>query len=327
MRCIALAQAWQKNAGRAVFAIAAGAELEDRIKSEDVEIVSIHVEPGSPHDATQLVALCAERRPPWLVLDGYHFPASYRQQLQTIDSRLLVLDDGDTTGSSDCDLVLNADPQATQAMYPVVSGGSHYALLRKEFLEFPLHGKEIPATAAKILLTLGGADPHNVTLKALQALHQIDDLALDLTVVLGASYQFQEQLQSAIARSPHAIRLLQNVTNIPQLMAESDLAITAGGVTCYELAFMRVPMFLITMADNHERAVETFGMAKAAFDAGWFSAIATDVLAAHLRHVITAPDLRREFVNNAARMVDGRGAERVVETMLRMTQSKRKVKS
>jgi spore coat polysaccharide biosynthesis predicted glycosyltransferase SpsG len=105
---------------------------------------------------------------------------------------------------------------------------------------------------------------------------------------------------------------------MPQVISHAELAISAGGGTCYELAFMKVPMFLITMARNHERTVEAYGWAKAAVAAGWFHALERKSLAASLRGLIGDSTLRRELVKNARRMVDGRGAQRVVEAMYSM---------
>jgi spore coat polysaccharide biosynthesis predicted glycosyltransferase SpsG len=111
--------------------------------------------------------------------------------------------------------------------------------------------------------------------------------------------------------------LLSNVDDMPEIISQAELAISAGGVTCCELAFMRVPMFLITFAKNHEESVEAWGRAKAAWAGGWFHALERKSLAEALRRLIGDPKLRRELVENAERIVDGKGAQRVVEAMRR----------
>jgi spore coat polysaccharide biosynthesis predicted glycosyltransferase SpsG len=159
-----------------------------------------------------------------------------------------------------------------------------------------------------------------VTLLVLQALQDVTDVRLDITVVAGASNPHCESLRKAVAKSSHLARLLTDVDNMPEVMADADLAISAGGGTCYELAFMRVPMFLITITANHERTVEVWGEAGAAVAAGWFDAFVGKSMSVELRQLIGDGNLRREPVENASRMVDGRGAQRVVETMYTMYQ-------
>jgi UDP-2,4-diacetamido-2,4,6-trideoxy-beta-L-altropyranose hydrolase len=331
MRCLALAQAWQKTGGSAIFALAAGTELESRIRSEGAEVTRIHAQPGSREDADQTASLCTRMQAEWLVLDGYHFSVDYRRSMRSASPYLLLMDDGAECQPSECDVVLNPDPDAAAGMYSQRDTstelllGPRYALLRREFLEFHNERSDIAETAKRVLVTLGGGDHHNVTLQVVEAMQDLNDLELDITVVIGPSYEHRESLQAAIAESARGATLLWNVANMPELMARSDLAITAGGGTCSELAFMKVPMFLITMAKNHERAVDAYARAGAAFNAGWFSSLERSALAACLRRVICDPELRRKLMENAARMVDGKGPARVVETMHAICHRRKKV--
>jgi spore coat polysaccharide biosynthesis predicted glycosyltransferase SpsG len=102
---------------------------------------------------------------------------------------------------------------------------------------------------------------------------------------------------------------------MPELMARSDLAISAGGGTCDELAFLRVPMFLIAIAKNQEQAVEAYGRNKVAVVAGRLTVLNRGGLAASLRKVIVDKNLRSEISAKAGKLVDGQGACRVVEAM------------
>ncbi len=330
MRCIALAQAWQQTGGRAIFAVASGEELEGRILAECAGFERIAATPGSREDALQTAALRDRTRAEWLVVDGYHFSAEYRTSMRSAASHLLLMDDGEEHFPCECDVILNPDPDATEELYPEpgreaqVLRGPRYALLRSEFLEYHRERRDVPPVAARVLVTFGGGDAHNVTLQVVEALHRLSDLDLEVTVVAGASNPHRASLQAAMARAPQA-KLSWNVESMPGLMAQSDLAITAGGGTCYELAFMRVPMFLVSIAKNHERAVQAYAAAGAAIDGGWFSKLGRDVLSSKLRQAICDRELRQRLVENAGRLVDGKGAQRVVETMLAICQRERKV--
>jgi UDP-2,4-diacetamido-2,4,6-trideoxy-beta-L-altropyranose hydrolase len=332
MRCVALAQAWRESGGNVIFALANGPkELEARICSEGLNVVRLSAKLGSLEDAAETTALCVRCGAHWIVVDGYHFPSDYFGNLRTNVSRLLLMDDDERSASRKCDIILNADPHASEAMYAQRSEqtrlllGPRYALLRQEFLDFPKGHPSIPEQARKLLITFGGGDSHNVTLQVLGALQRLTDLELDIDVVVGATNPHRASLEEALAKSSQVARLLLNVDSMPKLMAGAELAISAGGGTCYELAFMKVPMFLITMAKNHEQAVKTFGQKIAAFSAGWFSTLKSDSLASSIRSVIFDQKFRKELVENANRMVDGRGAKRVVETMFEMSRRDRGV--
>jgi UDP-2,4-diacetamido-2,4,6-trideoxy-beta-L-altropyranose hydrolase len=327
MRCVALAQAWRDAGGRVAFALAAGAkELGPRLRAGGADVLQVSAEPGAAEDAAQTAELCRKYKAQWLVLDGYHFSQEYRESVNPGTTRLLWVDDHGQCSRYKCDIVLNTSPYASDAMYPQREKrtcfllGPKYALLRREFLDFPRRSPEVATTATRILITFGGSDSDNVTLLVLQALQEVSDVRLDITVVAGASNPHREALRDAAARSSHVARLLTDVDEMPDVMADADLAISAGGGTCYELAFMRVPMFLITIADNHERTVKAWGGARAAVAAGWFDEFVGKSMSVELRSLIGDSKLRRELVENASRMVDGRGAQRVVETMYTMYQ-------
>ena len=319
MRCMALAQAWQKAGGRAIFALAAGSELEERIRSEGADFETIHATPGTREDAAQTAQLCAGLHADWLAIDGYHFPVEYRRSARTLPACLLLFDDDAQDERCDCDLALNPDPDAVLRSpadcETVQLRGPQYALLRREFLEHRRERPSIRETARRILITLGGGDSHNVTQQVFDALERLHDLDLDVTVIVGASYPYVGQLAAALRPSRLKATLLQNVDNMPELMSRADLAISAGGGTCYELAFMQVPMFLLTMARNHEAAVAAFASAGAAFNVGWFSSLNPEGLADLLRRVVCDRELRAGFVEKAARLVDGNGVNRVIDTM------------
>jgi UDP-2,4-diacetamido-2,4,6-trideoxy-beta-L-altropyranose hydrolase len=326
MRCLALAQSWQMTGGSTVFAIADGApELEQRLLSENFAVVRINSQPGSPEDATETMQLHKRVEAQWLILDGFHFSQEYCCMARNGARFLLLIDDDGMRSSYRCDIVLNTNPQASDSMYPVRKQqtrfllGLKYALLRREFLERQGCCREVSATARRILITFGGADPNNVTLSVLEALQRVDDLPLEITVLVGASNPRRRMLKAAVEKSVHPARFVWNSENMPDLMSHCDLAITAGGATCYELAFMKTPMFLITMAANHERTVEAYGRLEAAIAAGWFHSVAIEPLAASLREVIVEARLRESLRQNASRLVDGLGARRVVDSMLELS--------
>src|SRR5580704_14409792 len=242
MRCLALAQAWQRTGGRTIFALAAGAELGARIRSEGAEVARIPAEPGSREDAAETAGLRARFQADWLVLDGYQFSVNYRNGLRSATSHLLLVDDGVEPQPGECDVILNPDLDAPIKAYSQRDGptefllGPKYALLRREFLESRKERSDVAEMAKRVLITFGGGDSHNVTLQVVQALEDIVDMRLDVTVVAGPNYEHGAALQAAVDRSPHTTKLLRNAENMPELMAQADLAITAGGGTCYELA-------------------------------------------------------------------------------------------
>ena len=76
MRCLALAQAWQDDGGRVVFAVVPPASsVRQRLLKESVKILEMAEPAGTREDAARTAALAREHEAAWVVVDGYQFGA------------------------------------------------------------------------------------------------------------------------------------------------------------------------------------------------------------------------------------------------------------
>src|SRR5262249_14791779 len=98
----------------------------------------------------------------------------------------------------------------------------------------------------------------------------------------------------------------------PQLMAWADVAIAAGGGTCWELAFMGVPTLVLVLADNQRevaRGLSEYGLGVNLGDA---ACLKSALLAENLRTLLYDHAQRARMSTVGRVMIDGGGAERVV---------------
>jgi RimJ/RimL family protein N-acetyltransferase len=193
--------------------------------------------------------------------------------------------------------------------------GTRYALLRPEFGTYkdirwgdlagrPGRGETAP-TRPHILVTLGGSDPDNLTLTALQALATLPDV--QVKAVIGALNRHR----AALAAAAPGVELLSAVHDMPALMAWADVAVAAGGSTAWELAFMGLPAALIVLADNQRRVAAALGEAGIAVNLG--ECPTPEHIADAVSGLLLNADLRRQMRDLGRAMVDGRGAARVVD--------------
>ena len=322
MRCLALAQAWREAGGDAVFAMAADApSLEKRLAEEGFEVERLAAEPGSSGDAAAAARLAQEKGASWVVVDGYHFGYDYQLALKDAGLKVLFVDDNGHAGRYCVDIVLNQNIHADESMYAEREPhtrlllGTRYVLLRREFLKWKGWRREIPDVARKVLVTLGGCDPNNVTLKVVRALSHVDTEGLEVVAVVGASNPHYDELRSAAQGSTAAVRLERDATNMPELMAWADSAISAAGVTTYELAFMGLPAAMVTLAENQRHVAEEMQAEGAALNLGWHEGIPRADLRDRPAELLESADTRRSMSARGRRLVDGEGARRVVHAM------------
>ena len=325
MRCLALAQAWQDTQGQAIFVMTTSVPaLEERLQSEGMQVVHLTTEPGSLDDAQQTATLAHQFGATWVVVDGYHFGGEYQQILKQSKLHLLFIDDYGHAEHYYADFVLNqnisADEQWYQNREPYTQLllGSCYALLRREFWQWQGWQRTVPPVAKKVLVTLGGADPDNITLKVIQSLQIVEGEELEAVVVVGGSNPHYENLKMAVQDSRYPIQVQQNVTNMPELMAWADMAISAGGSTCWELAFMGLPSILLILADNQRAIAQKLATLNLAVNLGWHQDVTIEEIGLALRESIGDRPKRETMSKRERELVDGNGARRVVSEMVNM---------
>lgn len=100
-------------------------------------------------------------------------------------------------------------------------------------------------------MTFGGSDRDNVTLNTIEAVRSVDLDRLEVKVVVGGVNPHYDLLHETV-KALSNFTLIKNAENMPELMAWADIAISAGGSTCWELFFMGVPSIVIPIAENQE---------------------------------------------------------------------------
>lgn len=327
MRCLALAQAWLDAGQEACFVMTMESSgLEARLRAEGMQFVRISERGGSLADAQETTALARRETAAWVVVDGYHFGADYWAQLKAGGLRLLVIDDRGHVPCSHVDLVLNQNLYADEALYPDRASetrllcGTRYVLLRREFLQWRGWQREIPEVARKILVTFGGGNVEPVALSVLHALQQLERHDLDVKVVVGPMNTSATVLQQVAGRCSFTVQVVSVGVEMPEVMAWADIAISAGGTTCWETAFMGLPNYLIPLVEHQEEVAKVLQREDAAIDGGPAGAVEDVRVVQGLDQLMANRDRRRRLSKQGRRLVDGGGSQRVVEVLRRLVE-------
>lgn len=327
MRCLALAQAWQDHGGSVLFV--AACELPNaktRLIEEGLDIVNIQTNPGSAEDAYLTTELARKYNASWVVVDGYHFGGDYQKAIKEAGLNLLFVDDYGHADYYTADVILNQNIHADEKLYrnraehTKLLLGTRYVLLRREFLRWQDYKREIPETARKLLITMGGSDPQNATLKVLQALRHIDIDGLEAIVAVGGGNPHYEALKDFASGANLPVRIERDVKDISQLMAWADVAITAGGTTCWELASMGVPFAVIILAENQIAVAEHLGKLNYAVNLGWYYNLSLLNLDKVITKLLLDKKGRSRMFCLCQQLIDGKGTKRLINFLLREEQ-------
>ncbi len=136
---------------------------------------------------------------------------------------------------------------------PGFMGGSEYLVIGDSFLarreESLALGFSLPL---RVLVSMGGADPNNITEKVAAALSGMDNVEVD--VVIGYASKPAESIFELEKKSGGKIRFHKSLTDLGPLMIGAHVAFTALGTTINELVFMGVPPVVISnyFDDSHD---------------------------------------------------------------------------
>lgn len=324
MRCLALAQAWQETGAAVHLAMRDCPDgLRMRLEQEGVIPHGLSTEPGSATDATTTAELAVRLGAVWVVVDGYAFGVAHQQASREAGCRVLFVDDYGHADAYTADLLLNQNVYATSTLYDARSGdtqlllGLQYALLRREFWPWRAWVRETVPQATRVLVTLGGGDPSNVTGRVIDAIGRLEGAAVEAVVLVGAGNPHAQVLRRSCQAAPH-IQMHQNVSDMPRLMAWADVAVAAAGSTSWELAFMQLPSITCAIAENQVPIAHALEQEGVTHYLGWHEDVSAECVADMLDKLLRAEPHRAAMSRRGRELVDGRGAQRVVDAMQRL---------
>lgn len=324
MRCLALAEAWRDAGGTPRFvSVDVPPAIRQRVLGSGFELESPSVKRGTLADASATIRSAHHHTATWIAADGYLYDVDWQRRVRSAGLKLLVVDDYGHLPAYDADLLLNQNVGVTQATYRTIPLATQclfenqYALLRREFLELDRHVRRDVASANRVLVTLGGGDPDNVTARVLAALAELDRMDLDVVALVGGANRQAKQLQALADTVAYRLRVEINSREPGRHMQWADLAISAGGSTTWELAYLGVPTCHIVIAENQieiARHTQRRGFTESL---GWFEDLETSRLSHTVSQLLDDPQRRASMSCAGQNMIDGRGAARVVDAMLR----------
>ncbi len=269
----------------------------------------------------------------WIVVDHYALDAVWERELRHCCRKILVIDDL-ADRLHDCELLVDQSLGRRRQDYKKLVNcdtalmvGASYALLRPEFFYFRASSlaRRKNTTVKHISINMGGADSANATGQILEALKNQSFLSsLTVTVIMGGLSPWVDVVKAAAESLLGQVEVVVSISNMAEVMSNSDLMIGAAGSTSWERCCLGVPALMVVLAENQEHIAAALQAANAAVSVGRPSDInfSANVLNA-LKHWLERPELLRECSEHASHITDGLGVDRVVTKMVECYENNR----
>ncbi|MBD1912362.1 MULTISPECIES: hypothetical protein [unclassified Leptolyngbya] len=236
--------------------------------------------------------------------------------------RLLVHLNDSASGRFSADMIVDEDSSKSTADLPASFEkaaliGSPYRVIRESVRDLRPEQPWQDDRLRCILVTLGGADPANLTLNFLQRLRPLlDEADLEVTAIAGPAFHpnHRYHLQNLAQKEPR-IRLLNAPSSLAELIVEHDLTITLGGITSYEVMCLGRPCGAIAW-ENMAPYVEPLAALDLLENLG-----AVEQAADTLRSRLMDPARLSALASKGWQTIDGQGGDRIVQQILQRVQS------
>ncbi len=204
-------------------------------------------------------------RADWLVVDHYAVEHRWHRESRSQASRIMVIDDL-ADRRYDCDILLDQTlgrrDEQYRSLVPASARlllGAEHALLRPEFFKLrrtALEARRQHAGIRRILVTMGGMDPANISSAVLRGLAAVDwPHKPEVDVVLGGGAPHRQEVEALADGCGLPVRVLSDVRNMSELMVQADLGIGAGGSTSWERCCLGLPSLLVELVENQRDTV------------------------------------------------------------------------
>lgn len=324
MRCLSIAGEFCKHGEEVTFIIA-----DDRSRNiiEEYNYSTICLNSDWNNldlEVETLIQIIKLHKIEVLLIDSYFVTERYLRALKQY-TRLVYLDDLNTF-IYPVDVLINYNIYATDFNYKknyqnagvetAFILGCSYAPLRDEFSCVRRTTNE---KVSRILITSGGTDNYGIMNEILYTLVRKPWFqSVEYEIIMGRFHS--DALLNSWNSYPN-VHLLMNITNMSKYMSACDIAVTAGGITVYELCACGIPSILYTQADNQ------LEIAKSMSEKGltpWVGDIRTDKtkcveqIIQHMENYRTNRKLREQTSKAMQSEIDGRGCSRLVRRLLEM---------
>ncbi|HLD89001.1 MAG TPA: UDP-2,4-diacetamido-2,4,6-trideoxy-beta-L-altropyranose hydrolase [Candidatus Nanoarchaeia archaeon] len=310
MRCLALAE--KINAESIFLLQKTSPEIIGLIKSKGFGIVEINFN-NEIEELNKIKKLVAVEKPFTLIIDLYNRSQDYFNELRKIPSKLVVIDD--FAGIRlDADIIISNNFFANNLNYNNFRGnillGPKYAFLRKEFENF--EERKITKDVKNLLIMFGGADNKNLTTKTLKILR---NNGRNKIVVVGKIFSKIAELKKEL-KHHKKFELYVDAINISELMKKSDIAISAAGTTMFELAATGTPTLAVAQVEHQKIVAEACEKAGFAINLGDDEHFQNYLL--KYLDELSSSEIRKKLSVSGQKLVDGKGAERVADEIMRL---------
>ncbi len=212
------------------------------------------------------------------------------------------------------DLAVNALPHPDWGVdvsrLPRVHDGLEYLVLDPSASPKPQASRVRRIPPSRILISMGGSDPDNLSTLVLRALGAAGFNG-SVDIVVGVANPHTALLGDVASSAGMNTVLHEHVPSLNPLIAEADIAFSALGLTTYEFAAAGLPTVIIAGNEFNATVANLYAGHGAAVSLGYYQDWTSNALGDEVARILRDSEALAAMSLRGPEVVDGRGTERV----------------
>jgi UDP-2,4-diacetamido-2,4,6-trideoxy-beta-L-altropyranose hydrolase len=277
-RTLSLAEAFAENGWHPQFIGRLNDGSDNMIQAAGFK-TSIRAMMTGTEDPEDTIRICRDSAAAAHVVDSYSLQPGYLRMLGR-EAPILLIDDFGDLDEYPCATILNPGFNPGSREYPVdvpVLTGAGFIPLRRAFRRLRVKMRVRTGKVQRVLVSLGGGDQKQMTKRVIRVLRTFG-VSLTLRVVVSLAYPELAVLVKEVSFFAPDSRVLVQLPDLAEEMAEADLCIVAGGSTKYEAAYLGVPCLAIPVNESQKPETELFDKFGLAINCGLADELSDEVL-------------------------------------------------
>lgn len=199
-------------------------------------------------------------------------------------------------------------------LYPIENSisGFEFIALSPIFQEKHSIDKNIKETLDSIMVTQGGSDTYGFTSKIVKALFNIST-NVDINIILGPNFSHNIELYEVLRNAPRKFTIIKGKADLSELMLKTDLAISAGGITLFELACLGVPTIVVCGETYEVATAERLKGKGFGINLGFGEDINENEIYNATNRLREDFNLRANMTQKGKELIDGQGSRKIRE--------------
>lgn len=263
-------------------------------------------------------------KPSLIIVDHYFLAQKWETHFKQKGIAIVVIDDL-ANRPHNCDILIDQNFFGSEArnryknLVPAHSKklfGPSYALIERKYAN-SRNLKKFDEGDTKVLISLGGSDPDNVTGLILQFLLDSNLPNLSYKVVLGPSNIFRKEIETQLSDAAN-FKIFYSPESLFDLTHESDIVIGAGGSSTWERMALGTPSLIVGIAENQMEISQFLADKGLIIYLGKSEELNSANFTYEFKKLLSSHSKRHTMAQQNKKLVDGLGTEKVCEEVIKI---------